>query len=265
MSTAVDDRTEQVSRASASATLPRGVTSGQRLRRIVLAMVIGLRPMLVGYWLVMLVGFLVVGIAVKAVTGGIDHSTWDYGTQSPKYFSMAIGITVTPAFLSLLVAQGITRRMMSVAASIYLTGAAAATALLWVLVYQVENVIYSWQGWTQTFANPHLFTKTSQVGLIFAEFFLLILSHEVAGWLLGITFVRFGFWRGVLLLPLSVMPAVSAEFLLVAQWLADVLNGLGYHRPPLAVAVPSVLVVSALGLYAGYLVLRPMALKPAKG
>ena len=97
------------------------------------------------------------------------------------------------------------------------------------------------------------------MGLIFAEFFLLILSHEVAGWLLGITFVRFGFWRGVLLLPLSLIPAAAAEFLLVAQWLADVLNGLGYHRPPLAVAVPSVLVVSALGLYAGYLVLRPMA------
>ena len=60
------------------------------------------------------------------------------------------------------------------------------------------------------------------------------------------------------------IPAAAAEFLLVAQWLADALNGLGYHRPPLAVAVPCVLVVSALGLYAGYLVLRPMALKPAK-
>jgi hypothetical protein len=265
MSTALDNRTEQVRQSNASASLPRGMTSAYRLRRILFAMVIGLRPMLVGYWLVMLVGFLVVGIVVKAATGGIDHSTWDYGTQSPKYFSMAIGITITPAFLSLLVAQGITRRMMSVAASIYLTGAAAATALLWVLVYQVEHLIYSWQGWTQTFANPHLFTKTSHVGLIFAEFFLLILSHEVAGWLLGITFVRFGFWRGVLLLPLSVIPAAAAEFLLVAQWLADALNGLGYRRPPLAVAVPSVLVVSALGLYAGYLVLRPMALKPAKG
>ena len=200
MSTALESRTEQ---SSVPATLPRGLTSGHRLRQIVLAMMVGLRPMLVGYWLVMLVGFLVVGIGLKAVTGGIDHSMWDYGTQSPKYFSTAIGITITPALFSLLVAQGITRRMMSVAASIYLTGAAAATALLWVLVYQVEHLIYSWQGWTQTFANPHLFTRTSQAGLIFAEFFLLILSHEVAGWLLGITFVRFGFWRGVLLLPLS--------------------------------------------------------------
>ncbi|WP_328526400.1 hypothetical protein [Kribbella sp. NBC_00359] len=265
MSATVDNRTRPAEQAVADATLPRGVTTGHRLRQILLAMWVGMRPMLVGYWIVMLVGFLIVGIGIKAATGGIDHSTWDYGTQSPKYFSMAVGIIITPAYLTLLVAQGITRRMMSVAVSIYLTGAAAATAVLWVLVYQVEHLIYDWEGWSQTLANPHLFTRTSQLGLIFAEFFLLILSHEVAGWLLGITFVRFGFWRGVLLLPLSLIPAAAAEFLLVAQWLADVLNGLGYHRPPLAVAVPSVLVVSALGLYAGYLVLRPMAMKQAKG
>ena len=158
--------------------------------------------------------------------------------------------TTVPATLP--VAQGITRRMTSVAVSTYLTGAAAA-----MVVYQVERLIYGWEGWTEAFANPHL-----AGGLIIAEFFLLIVSHEVAGWLLGITFVRFGFWRGVLLLALPLIPAAAAEFL---QWLADVLNGLGYHRPPLAVAVLSVLVVSALGLYAGYLVLRPMALKPAKG
>jgi hypothetical protein len=220
--------------------------------------------MLVGYWIVMVVAFLAVGVAIQVATGGVDHSMWDYGTQSPKYFSMAIGITVTPAYFSLLIAQGITRRMFSVAVSIYLTLAAAATAVLWVLVYQLEHLLYSSQGWSETLTNPHLFTSTSQVGLIFAEFFLLILSHQVAGWLLGIIFVRFGFWRGVLLLPLAVIPAAAAEFLLVAQWLAEVLNSAGYHRPPLAVAVPAVLVVSAAGLYAGYLVLRPVALKPAK-
>jgi hypothetical protein len=83
--------------------------------------------------------------------------------------------------------------------------------------------------------------------------------------LLGITFYRFGFWRGVLLLPLALIPAAAAEFLLIAQWLADALSSIGYQRPPLAVAVPSILVVSALGMYVGYLLLRPMALKPAKG
>jgi len=265
MSTAVDNRTDVTPTRAARATLPRGVTSARRLRQILLAMVLGLRQMLVGYWIVMIVGFLVIAVSVNAVSGAIDVSMWDYGTQSPKYFSMAIGITVTPAFLNLLIAHGVTRRMFSVAVSIYLAGAAAATAVVWVLVYQVEHVIYSWQGWTQALSSPHLFTSTSQAGLIFTEFFLLVVSHEVAGWLLGITFVRLGFWRGLPLLPLSLIPAAAAEFLLVAQWLADPLNNLGYHRPPLAVAVPSVLVVSALGLYAGYLLLRPMALKPAKG
>lgn len=248
-----------------SATLPRGVTATQRLGKVVQAMVLGLRPMIGGYWLVMLVTFLIGGVITQIVTGGNGHSVWDYGTQSPKYFSAAVGITLTPALFALMVAHGVTRRMFAVASSILLTGAAACTALIWVLAYQAERGLYDLAGLTQLLANPHLFTKTTQVGLIFTEFFLLILSHEAAGWLIGISFFRFGFWKGLLLLPLGLLPAAAAEFLLVAQWLAEALRNTGYHRPPLAIGVPGVLAVSALGLYFGYLLLRPMGLKPAKG
>ncbi|HET6297870.1 MAG TPA: hypothetical protein VFG33_31100 [Kribbella sp.] len=247
------------------ATLPRGVTATQRLGKVLQAMALGLRPMIGGYWLVMLVAFLVGGLITQLVTGGNGHSVWDYGTQSPKYFSAAVGITLTPALFALMVAHGVTRRMFAVASSILLVGAAAATAVIWVLAYQAERGLYDLAGLTQLLDNPHLFTKTSQAGLIFTEFFLLILSHEAAGWLIGISFFRFGFWKGLLLLPLGLLPAVAAEFLLVAQWLAEALRNTGYHRPPLAIGVPGVLVISALGLYFGYLLLRPMGLKPAKG
>lgn len=265
MSTAVDNRTEAAQRVAVATSMPRGVTSWHRLRQVLHAMMIGSWPMIGGYWGIMVVVFAVGGFIVQTSSGGTGFSMWDYGTQSPKYFSTAVGIMLTPAFLKLMVAQGVTRRMFSVASSIFLVGAAALTALLWVLAYQMERVIYDWQGWAQAMENRHLFTSTSQVGMIFTEFFLLIVAHEAAGWLLGITFYRLGFWRGVLLLPLSVLPAAATEFLLVAQWLAGPLSRLGYDRPPLAVAVPAVVVVTALGLYAGYLLLRPMALKPAKG
>jgi hypothetical protein len=247
------------------AALPREATDWRRLKTVLLSMAVGLRQMLVGYWIVMLVAFLVVGLVIELATSGVTSSMWDYGTQSPKYFSLAIGVTLTPAYLALLVAHGVTRRMYAVASGIYLTGAAAATSIVWVLAYRAEHALYAWQGWPDQLTNPHLFTSTSQVGLVFTEFFLLILSHEVTGWLLGITFVRLGFWRGLMMLPLALIPAVAAEFLLVAQWLAGILTSAGYHRPPLAVAVPSVLVVSALGVYGGYRMLQPMALKPAKG
>jgi hypothetical protein len=254
-----------VDKARSTETLPRGVTSTNRMRQVLLAITVGTRPMLVGYWLVMLFLVLAISVGYLISTGGLDHSMWDWGTQSPKYFSMALGITITPAYFGLLIAQGVTRRMVSVAASIYLTAAAVATATLWVLMYQGERLLYSARGWSQTMENPHLYHDTSQAGLIFTEFFLLILSHEAAGWLLGITFYRFGFWRGLLMLPLSLIPAAVTEFLLIAQWLADVLNSIGYQRPPLTVAVPTILVVSALGFSVGYLLLRPMAVKPAKG
>jgi hypothetical protein len=248
-----------------TAALAGSVTAGGRLRRVLQAMLIGLRPVILGYCLVMVVTFTVGGLITQFVGGGVDHSMWDYGTQSPKYFSAAIGITLTPALFTLMIAHGVTRRMFAVASSIFLVGTAASIALLWVLVYQVEHGIYALAGLTQVLQNPHLFTNTSQVGLIFTEFFLLIVSHEVAGWLLGIGFYRFGFWKGLLLLPLGVLPAAAAEFLLVAQWLAEALKNTGYHRPPLAVGVPGVIAVSALGLYFGYLLLRPMGVKPAKG
>ncbi|MEV8375041.1 hypothetical protein AB0P21_20055 [Kribbella sp. NPDC056861] len=251
--------------APRTATLPGSVTAAGRLKQVVIAMAIGLRPMIVGYWLVMTVSFLIGGLISQLIGGGLDHSIWDYGTQSPKYFSSAIGITLTPAIFSLMIAHGVTRRMFAVAGSIILVGAATATATIWVLAYQIEHVAYDWAGLTQALNNPHLFTKTSQVGLIFTEFFLLILAHEAAGWLIGIGFYRFGFWKGLLLLPLGLVPAAAAEFLLVAQWLAEALRSTGYHRPPLAIGVPGVLAVSALGLYFGYRLLRPMALKPAKG
>src|SRR4051794_27956163 len=98
--------------------LPRGVTDGQRLKQVVVSMLIGLRPMLMGYWAVMVLALFVVGIVIQLAAGGVSSSAWDYGTQSPKYFSMAVGITITPAYFSLLVSQGITRRMFSVAAGI---------------------------------------------------------------------------------------------------------------------------------------------------
>ncbi|QNE18791.1 hypothetical protein F1D05_13870 [Kribbella qitaiheensis] len=248
-----------------TAALPGTATAGGRLRRVLQAMMIGLRPMILGYCLVMIVSFTIGGLITQYVGGGLDHSMWDYGTQSPKYFSAAIGITLTPALFTLMIAHGVTRRMFAIASGVLLVGTAAGIALLWVLVYQVERVIYTWAGLTQALENPHLFTKTSQVGLIFTEFFLLIVSHEVAGWLLGIGFYRFGFWKGLALLPLGVLPAAAAEFLLVAQWIAQALENTGYHRPPLAVAVPGVIAVSALGLYFGYLLIRPIGLKPAKG
>lgn len=247
------------------ATLPGSATATGRLRFVLRFMMVGLRPMIGGYWIIMLLTFLIGGVIVQLFTGTLNHSMWDYGTQSPKYFSAAIGITLTPALFTLLIAHGVTRRMFAVAGSILLVGAAATTSLIWMLAYQVERGIYGWAGFQQVMDNPHLYTKTTQVGLIFTEFFLLILAHEAAGWLIGIGFYRFGFWKGVLLLPLALLPAAAAEFLLVAQWMADALANTGYHRPSLAIGIPGVLAVSAVALYCGYLLIRPLSLKPAKG
>ena len=227
-------------------------------------MAVGLRAMIVGYWLVMVTAFLIVGVIMHLVVGTTDKSVWDFATQSPKYFSSAIGATLTPAFLVTMVAHGVTRRTIAVAGSLFLLATATTTSLLWVLAYQLERGIFAWQDWPQVLSNPHLFTKTSQVGLIFLEFFLMIMSHQVAGWLISSSFYRFGFWTGLAMLPLGLLPAIGAEALLVTQWVAQALESTGWHRPSLFVAVPGVLLICALGLYANYRLIRPIGLKPTK-
>jgi hypothetical protein len=247
-----------VERRTTAAALP-----GQ-LRRTFVFLVYGVRQMLFGYWLIMLVGFTTVGVVIHLVTGTLDESVWDYAAQSPKYFNASIGVMLTPAFLTLLVAHGVTRRTFAIAGTLLLTLNAAGNALLWVVVYLLERGLFDWRGWPQEMNNPHLFTSTSQSQLVFTEFFLLVLAHEVAGWLIATAFVRYRFWGGLALLPLNLLPAVATELLLLSGWVAQALGDLGLERPPLGVAVPAVLAICALGIYLNYLVLRGIGLRPPR-
>lgn len=253
-----------MSATTATAIRRTGVSAPGRTWRVVRYMAIGLRPMIAGYWLVMVVSFLSVGVGIHIVTGVTDKSVWDFATQSPKYFCSAIGMAVTPAFLTLMVAHGVTRRTLVVAGSVFLTLNAVATAGLWSAAYLVERVVFVSQDWPQKLSNPHLFTSTSQVGLMFAEFGLFILAHEVAGWLIGTSFYRYGVWKGIALLPLGLLPAVGAELLLLSQWVGQALESTGWERPSLLISAPGVLLISALGLYVNYLLLRSIGLKPPR-
>ncbi|WP_328991146.1 hypothetical protein OG394_33325 [Kribbella sp. NBC_01245] len=229
--------------------------------RIVRFIAYSLRAMLLGYWLIMVVGFTLVGVGIHLATGTLDESVWDYASQSPKYFSSAIGIMLMPTFFALLVAHGVTRRTIAQAGTAVLLLSATATTCLWIVMYQLESAVYAWQDWPQKFMNPHVFTSNSQVGLIFLEFFLLIMSHQVSGWIIATGFFRFGFWTGLLVLPVGLIPAVVTEFLLIAGWVGQVL---GWDRAPLAVSVPVVLAIVAAGLYGNYLMMRPIGLKQVK-
>ena len=77
-----------MSTALQSRALPRGATDVHRLKNVLWSLVIGLRPMLLGYWAVMVVALFLGGLAVQLVTSGVTTSAWDYGTQSPKGFAV---------------------------------------------------------------------------------------------------------------------------------------------------------------------------------
>ena len=219
---------------------------------------------IVGYVLVMVVAFTLLGVGV-AVFGTVENSVWDWGTQSPKYFNVAVGIMLTPVALTMLVAHGVTRKTFAIAGSLFLAVVALGMAVLWAAAYQVEGVVYGIAGWPHTLVNTHIFSSPDQSHLVILEYFLLVFSHQVTGWLLGTSFTRFGWLRGIAFMPVALVPAAAAELLLITQWIGALLLDAGWERPPLGIAVPATLLVTGAGLILNYLLLRPIGLKPTRG
>lgn len=220
---------------------------------------------ILGYLLVMIVTFSLVGVGF-AIFGQIEQSVWDWAAQSPKYFNVAVGIMITPAALTVLVAHGVTRRVFAVAGSIFLAAVALGMGLVWAVAYLVEHAIYAAADWPQVLSTTHLFHSPTQSWAVVGEYFLLVFAHQTTGWLLGTSFTRYGWWGGITFMPVALLPAVAAELLLLTQWVGKVLiEDAGWQRIPLPLAVPGVLLACAAGLYLNYLLLRQIRLKPTRG
>ncbi len=247
--------------------------SGFRLARAetVIIRLLLTRMVEVGRW------FWPLGLVIPALVGAaiahftpVTKSIWENAGQWPRWWLLAMAITLVSAHLPIVVAHGVTRR--SALRALAVSG--VLIALLWagfmVVGHVLERAIYDRLGWSDVMDIPHVFADGYDVLPMFAEYGLIFLAYLATGVLIGGLYYRFGPIRGTLLLVPAMLPVVAIELLLLSTgWYTGLFGplnhrGMDVSRPPLAVFVGLVLVILSIVALAIYLVLRDVPIRSKK-
>lgn len=213
-------------------------------------------------------GFLAVGLIIAAA-GAIDgpsaESIWENSAYATRYYPLALGVMLTPVYLSVAVAHGVTRRSFGLGAAGVVLVVAGVMAVFEAVGYAVENGLYSLGGVTQEFTTPHLFDSATQFWITVPEVWITVSGNVAAGWLIGSAYYKWGSLGPTLALPLLLAPALSVEALMSVGWpgalMTDVWN---IDRSPLWLAIPASLVIIVLTLWGTQTFVRSLPVRPQR-
>ncbi|PSL03553.1 hypothetical protein CLV30_10732 [Haloactinopolyspora alba] len=217
---------------------------------------------------IVVVVFLGIGVGIE-LAGGLDGSTpnsvWETSAYATRYWPMAMGIMLTPFYLPVCVASGVTRRSFGIGAALVVAGLAAVMAVLEGVGYIVEHGLYALADSTPQFESPHLFDSGLHIWVSMPEVWITVCGNVAAGWLIGSVYYRWGWLWPTLALPLLVVPTLAVEAAMSVGWPGDVMIGvLGVDRAPLGVAIPASLVIIALTLWGTHRLVRTTAVRPRR-
>lgn len=162
------------------------------------------------FWGVMILVYAAIGTGIW-LWGSTDISLWETSTNSTKGTMTALGVMLTPVYLPVMIAAGVTRRSFVVAATSAMASLAVGSSLLVTLGFVIERPIFEAAGIPETLQSDHLYANVSQLHLIFTEALLLQLAYGMSGFLIGLCFYRFGAIIGVLLILPGAVPAGLTE------------------------------------------------------
>ncbi|WNB87191.1 hypothetical protein [Cellulomonas sp. ATA003] len=189
----------------------------------------------------------------------LEGSVWEMLDQGPRWFLFAMGIAVVTGYLTAHVANGMTRRSFTAAATVAGLGVVAAYAVVTAVGYLVERAVFDARGWPTTLGSHHLYTDTGQIALVLAENGLVPAVYAASGLCVGAVYYRGGGWWGTLTLPLTVGPVLVAEAAARPDWVAAAPGPLGGGDP-----LPTVVLAAVcLGLAAALLAVTHAALRGA--
>ncbi|MDQ7905596.1 hypothetical protein RB614_13830 [Phytohabitans sp. ZYX-F-186] len=222
--------------------------------------------MVAGYWAIMLPIYAAIVALVLAV-GDVDVSIWaTSGGSAPKYFLLAVGVMLATVYLPVYVGNGVTRRDFALGASLYILLAAAVYAVFMTLGFAIEYPIYSARDLMGNLTDPYPVRSMADALAMLVGQLLVGAVYLVCGWLMGTCFYRLGAWWGIVLIPLTVLPAVVTEIGFDALWLGYAINnGLGIEPPPLAVGVLMAVASIAVAWVANFVLIRTVAIKKVSG
>ena len=211
-------------------------------------------------------GFLLVSALVVALDGFDGPgatSVWENSAYATRYYPLALGVMLTPVYLALGIANGVTRRTFSLGAMGTVVAIAGVMAVLEAVGYAVEDGFYRLAGLTQELTTPHLFDSGSQVWISAPEVWITVTGNVAAGWLIGTVYYRWGWLWPTLALPLTFAPALAVEALMSVGWPGGLMIDVwGIERGPLWLVMPASLLVIALTFALAHMLVRSAAVRP---
>lgn len=208
------------------------------------------------FWGVILV-LEVIAVLIAAQFGPVTVSMFQFATHGALWFPFSIMIITSAAVITAHVAQGRTRRSFIQAALLTVLAMAIGYGLLMTAGLALEGVVYDAMGWTQdhiaeaSAATMPLTPWREPLGITLLTYITRTGGGAMAGLLVGVTYYRFGGWRGTGLLVLTALPALAAQES-ISGFLRDRLDN------PLLVSGAGSLALIGAGALAYYLLTRAL-------
>ena len=164
-------------------------------------------------WALVVVAFVLTLIGL-ALWGDPAHSIWEpFGAGWQRWPISGAGFSMVRMFAPVFVVHGITRRRLAQSACVTGIVVACSGALLVVVGFLAERLVYDAHDWSHLGSNDHTIGSRGFATLL-AVFVLGHAAYFVSGWLAGLAFNRLGVPRFVVLLPLAALPAAVSELML---------------------------------------------------
>lgn len=167
----------------------------------------------IGKWFAAIVSivFVLVPPLINALGGRLEFSIWEmFSTNGAGWFALAMGATLVANYLTVVVAQGVTRGGFALAAGLAITALSLLLALFIWLGYLLESGYFGLFQWQHALLGQHLFTDVGQGLLVLAEYAVRHVLFALVGMIVGYGYYRFGGVWGTALLPLTLVVPLAA-------------------------------------------------------
>lgn len=189
-------------------------------------------------------------------TVGVTESVVATMSVTTRMFVPAFAIMIVARGLVPHVASGRTRRSLITAGAVAITLTAAVYGALLTLAFQVERPVYLERGWPLQWRTGHVFTSSDQVGLVFAESFLIAGTLGLAGLAIAAAYRAWGPVRGTLALPLTAGPLLLATAALALRESSGIGSTLGVVGLSAPMTLTVLVALGALSLLTAYRLVR---------
>ena len=212
------------------------------------------------FWAVIVV-LEVLALVIAIRFGPVQVSMFQFATHGALWFPFSMMIITSAAMVTTHVAQGRTRRSFIQAALVTAVSVAIGYGVIMTAGLALEGVLYDAMGWTQASISEAVAADIAgtapmtpwhdPVGVTLLTYITRTGGGTIAGLLVGVTYYRFGAWRGTALLLLTALPALVAQ-----ESISGLLEGQLGNRL-VAVSLVTVVLMGA-GAFAYHLLTRTM-------